>query len=161
MTFEEELFGKYASDGWSGDASAVGPDSFRTALMKYKNYLRELLPEIPEAVPAPPKKCKHGDPFCPCQDGDSCNHEPAVPASGERPALAWHLFHRLWTKAVGSADYVKQEWCELEASIPNPNAAPPSPGVSGEAQPPIIKLESSLQFVAMKLHSVSVRASQV
>lgn len=48
MTFEEELFDKYASDGWSGDAWAVGPDSFRTALMKYKNYLRE----IPEAVPA-------------------------------------------------------------------------------------------------------------
>lgn len=72
---------------------------------------RELLREIPEAVPAPPKKCKHGDPFCPCQDGDSCNHEPeavprretesagriaealdviekraSVPASGERPA---------------------------------------------------------------------------
>lgn len=33
------------------------------------------------------------------------------------------LYHRLWTKAVGSADYVKDEWMELERLIRSQRAA--------------------------------------
>jgi len=33
-----------------------------------------------DAYPA----CPHGDPSCPCQDGDSCHYEP----SGDTPAMA-------------------------------------------------------------------------
>jgi len=29
----------------------------------------------------------------------------------------YHLFHRLWTKAVGSPDYCKPEWKALEKMI--------------------------------------------
>lgn len=28
--------------------------------------------------------CPHGDPCCPCQDGDTCHYEP----SGDTPAMA-------------------------------------------------------------------------
>jgi hypothetical protein len=28
-----------------------------------------------------------------------------------------HLFHRLWTKSVGSSDYDKKEWVELEKRL--------------------------------------------
>ena len=30
------------------------------------------------------------------------------------PAEVRHIFHRLWTKAVGTSDYVKAEWKELD-----------------------------------------------
>jgi hypothetical protein len=31
---------------------------------------------------------------------------------------SWHeKFHTLWTKAVGTPDYVKKEWLDLEAEF--------------------------------------------
>lgn len=39
------------------------------------------------------------------------------------------LFHRLWTKAVGTPDYVKAEWRDLEAAM-KAATAPPAPGAS-------------------------------
>ncbi len=29
----------------------------------------------------------------------------------------WHLFHALWSKAVGTSDYDKKQWLELEREI--------------------------------------------
>lgn len=53
----------------------------------------------------------------------------------------WHLFHRLWTKAVGTPDYVKKEWQELErridaspTDVPDAPEAPASPSGS-QARP--------------------------
>jgi hypothetical protein len=38
------------------------------------------------------------------------------------------LFHRLWTKAVGTSDYVKREWRELEDRLNGfHNATPTHP----------------------------------
>lgn len=31
----------------------------------------------------------------------------------------WDLFHRLWSKAVGTQEYNKEEWKKLEAKISN------------------------------------------
>lgn len=39
------------------------------------------------------------------------------------------LFHRLWTKAVGTPDYVKAEWRDLEAAM-KAAEAPPAPGAA-------------------------------
>lgn len=31
-----------------------------------------------------------------------------------KPKTYWELFHRLWTKAVGTDDYDKEQWKRLE-----------------------------------------------
>jgi hypothetical protein len=41
-----------------------------------------------------------------------------------------HLFHELWTKAVGAKNYDKSQWLALEKHIPcSPAPAPPPPDV--------------------------------
>lgn len=35
----------------------------------------------------------------------------------EKKTLIHHQFHCLWTKAVGTATYIKKEWMELDAVI--------------------------------------------
>lgn len=42
--------------------------------------------------------------------------DPSVTPARGMPAHSptWHLFHRLWTKAVGTDGYDKSEWLRLE-----------------------------------------------
>lgn len=37
----------------------------------------------------------------------------------------YHRMHHLWTKAVGTADYVKSEWKQLERQLLASSAEPP------------------------------------
>lgn len=46
--------------------------------------------------------------------GEREDHDPEFDPS---TATTYQLLHRLWTKAVGTADYVKAEWRELERKL--------------------------------------------
>jgi hypothetical protein len=50
---------------------------------------------------------------------DSHGNEPeaAPPPTPQMEELDWHLFHRLWTKAVDNRAYNKQEWMKLEGML--------------------------------------------
>jgi hypothetical protein len=40
----------------------------------------------PAQAPAPVRsECKYGDPFCPCQDGDTCHYEGNNPMTAPAP----------------------------------------------------------------------------
>jgi hypothetical protein len=49
-----------------------------------------------------------------------CTHDPdsrLLPVRRSVPEATWARLHRLWTKAVGTNDYVKREWQALERDI--------------------------------------------
>jgi hypothetical protein len=73
--------------------------------------------------------------------GDFAQFFRARPSGG--PSLRtgyqpWHLFHHLWTKAVGTDGYIKQEWCDLEALLVRAKIAIDGgqPAEGGAAQEP-------------------------
>lgn len=79
--------------------------------------------------------------------------EPASPAQVAPQMRGRHnLLHRLWTKAVGTPDYDKSEWTELERMLVN---APAEPQAGAQVPPPRLqyqmwKGDNGLDYVDMR-----------
>lgn len=122
MTTRKEELLEAIADAIHGPRSATEPfpGMYETVLLPRYERLADAILSVQGEPVAPPQ---HGEnssvpsPVVPVAKPEDPGKPVALVSPEEIEAVAHRLLHRLWTKAVGTSDYDKKAWQDLEASL--------------------------------------------